>query len=94
MLSHTAAQLVHLLHSSHLSETVASDTRTTAGVTMAVTLAAVGGGVFVALRVIAVVAAVIRSLVQVALTVGTTVLVVGFFASIFGLTYLGRSMGF
>lgn len=91
MFSHTAAQLVHVLHA---SAAVAPDTRSTAGVTMAVTLAALGGGVFVALRVIAVVAAVVRSLVQVALTVGTTVLVVGFFASIFGLTYLGRSMGF
>lgn len=91
MISHSATQVLHLLHASGAA---APDTSTTAGVTMVLTLAAVGGGVFVALRVIAVVAAVVRSLVQVALTVGTTVLVVGFFASIFGLTYLGRSMGF
>lgn len=91
MISHTAAQVLHLLHA---TGALAPDTRSTAGATMVLTLAAVGGGVFVALRVVAVVAAVVRSLVQVALTVGTTVLVVGFFASIFGLTYLGRSMGF
>ena len=88
MFSHTAPHVVNLLAAA------AADTRTTAGATMALTLAAVAGGVFVALRVVAVVAAVVRSLVQIALSVGTTVLVVGFFASIFGLTYLGRSMGF
>ncbi len=56
-------------------------------------LAAVGLGIFVAIRFLAMVTAVIEGLVKTALTVGTSVLVIAFLAGIVGVGWISSSFG-
>lgn len=88
MSQHTAVLLVHTT-----APMMAAEPSSTAGTTLFLSVIVAVVGVYVALRVVAVVTAVIQSLVRVALTVGTTVLVIGFFVSLVGITYLTRSVG-
>jgi hypothetical protein len=85
MMSHSITLATHL---AQLAQAAGSDS--VLGAALPLTIAAVVAGLYVTLRIIAIIGAVVRALVQIALAVGTSVLVIGIFGGLMGITYLTR----